>query len=148
MAKRPSRKNRKDGTPVVVLVCTLFGVIILLFGGIAAYLYFASSGRNDVIGIMGGFSWVFALVCVEMLVIARKGLFKQTINEPTSGVSAKADVSDPKLRFQLILINAVALLGLVGIQIALYLEGRTGIPSLIATSFLVLFVSRWAAQKL
>jgi hypothetical protein len=78
MAGEKEKQARESGARVAYLVCALFAFIAVLFGSIAVYLLLTTEGPQDIAGIFIGFVWVFLSVIVEILVIARAGLFRAT----------------------------------------------------------------------
>lgn len=134
MARKKEKQAQDGGTRIAYLVCALFAFIGAIFGSIAAYILLTTQGPQDIAGIFIGFVWVFLSVIVEMLVIARAGLFRQT-DEPAeplpegaversvfygksyeASVSAEAEVSDPKMRFGLTVFMLVSALGLLVVE--------------------------------
>jgi hypothetical protein len=165
MARKKEKQAQDGGTRVAYLVCALFAFIGAIFGSIAAYILLTTQGPQDIAGIFIGFVWVFLSVIVEMLVIARAGLFRQT-DEPAeplpegaversvfygksyeASVSAEAEVSDPKMRFGLTVFMLVSALGLLVVEIMLYRAGRSTMGGFAFSCLPVMFMCYWAALK-
>ncbi len=165
MARKKEKQAQDGGTRIAYLVCALFAFIGAIFGSIAAYILLTTQGPQDIAGIFIGFVWVFLSVIVEMLVIARAGLFRQT-DEPAeplpegaversvfygksyeASVSAEAEVRDPKMRFGLTIFMLVSALGLLVVEIMLYRAGRSTMGGFAFSCLPVMFMCYWAALK-
>ncbi|MCG8271392.1 hypothetical protein MIC97_07685 [Aquamicrobium sp. NLF2-7] len=165
MAGGTKRRAREGGARVAYLVCALFAFIAVLFGSIAVYLLLMTDGPQDIAGIFIGFVWVFLSVIVEILVIARAGLFRQG-DEPAeplpedasersvfygasyeASASAEAKVSDPRMRLGLTVFMLASALGLFIVEILLYRAGRSTMAGFAFSCLLVMFMCYWAALK-
>lgn len=57
---RFARKQKYDpGHMVVVIVCTIFCLVALIFGSISVASFLKSTRPDDTIAFVGGFAWVF-----------------------------------------------------------------------------------------
>ncbi|EXL09736.1 hypothetical protein [Aquamicrobium defluvii] len=166
MAGKKKKQAQEGSARVAYLVCALFAFIATIFGSIAACFLLTTQGPQDAAGIFIGFVWLFLSVIVEILVIARAGLFRQT-DEPAqplpeealersvfygksheANVSAEAEVRDPKMRFGLTGFMLVSALGLLVVEIMLYRAGRSTMAGFAFSCLPVMFMCYWAALKL
>jgi hypothetical protein len=165
MAGEKEKQARESGARVAYLVCALFAFIAVLFGSIAVYLLLTTEGPQDIAGIFIGFVWVFLSVIVEILVIARAGLFRQS-DEPAeplpedasersvfygasyeASASAEAEVRDPRMRLGLTVFMLGSALCLFIVEIMLYRAGRSTMAGFAFSCLPVMFMCYWAALK-
>ena len=165
MAGEKEKQARESGARVAYLVCALFAFIAVLFGSIAVYLLLTTEGPQDIAGIFIGFVWVFLSVIVEILVIARAGLFRQS-EEPAeplpedasersvfygasyeASASAEAEVRDPRIRLGLTVFMLGSALCLFIVEIMLYRAGRSTMAGFAFSCLPVMFMCYWAALK-
>ncbi len=166
MAGLKDRQAREGGARVAYLVCAFFAFIAAIFGSIAAYVALTTKGPHDVVAVFIGFVWVFLAVIVEILVIARAGLFRQS-DEPAeplpaeaskgrsvffgeryeASASAEAEVKDPQMRLGLTVFMSVSALALLVVQIMLYRAGHSTLGGFLFSCLPVAFMCYWATLK-